>query len=125
MICLTKTIPHKEVLSVAEQVAKCFKSKLDADDYQFGVLNTIQNEINQAAAILRAAGCSECYVFGSIADGRVHENSDIDIAVRGLPPEKFYYVYGQLSGNIDLVDLDDGSRFSQKLQQRGAMIRVF
>ena len=26
------------------------------------------------------------YVFGSVADGRVRENSDLDLAVRGCPP---------------------------------------
>ena len=86
-------------------------------------------DVIKAADILKSAGCGECYVFGSIADGRAGESSDIDLAVRGLPPEKFFYVYGQLSMQIsrmiDLVDLDDGSRFSQKLQRREAMTRVF
>ena len=86
-------------------------------------------DINKAADILKLAGCGECYIFGSIADGRADDKSDIDLAIRGLPPEKFFYVYGQLSmqigREIDLVDLDDGSRFSQKLQRREAMTRVF
>lgn len=86
-------------------------------------------DINKAADILKSAGCHECYIFGSIAKERASEKSDIDFAVRGLPPEKFFYVYGQLSRQvgreIDLIDLDDGSRFSRKLQQREAMMRVF
>jgi predicted nucleotidyltransferase len=86
-------------------------------------------DINKAAEILKSAGCKECYVFGSVSDGRASNNSDIDLAIRGLPPEKFFIVYGQLSMQIkraiDLVDLDDGSRFSKKLQQREAMTRVF
>ena len=82
-------------------------------------------DLEKAAEILKSAGCSECYVFGSYADGRARENSDIDIAIRGLPPERFFYVYGQLPGTVDLIDLDDGSRFSRRLLQRGAMRRVF
>jgi predicted nucleotidyltransferase len=90
---------------------------------------TFQNDINKAAKILKAAGCIECYVFGSIFEGRSDEKSDIDIAVRGLPPEKFFYVYGQLARQverlIDLVDLNEDTRFSKKLQRREAMLRVF
>ena len=86
---------------------------------------TLKHDLEKTADILRAAGCSECYVFGSYADGRAHEKSDIDIAIRGLPPERFFYVYGQLPGTVDLIDLDDGSRFSKKLLLRGAMRRVF
>ena len=88
-----------------------------------------QSDIDKAAAILKAAGCVECYVFGSISEGRADGTSDIDIAIRGLPPERFFYVYGQLalqlSRAVDLVDLDDGTRFSQKLHRREAMTRVF
>jgi len=86
-------------------------------------------DIDKAADILKAAGCQECYIFGSVSDGRSHERSDIDIAIRGLPPERFFYVYGllarQVKRQIDLVDLDDESRFSRKLQRREAMMRVF
>jgi len=88
-----------------------------------------QSDIDKAVEILKSAGCMECYIFGSIPEGRADENSDIDIAISGLPPSKFFYVYGQLALQIrraiDLVDLDDGSRFSKKLHQREAMIRVF
>jgi predicted nucleotidyltransferase len=87
------------------------------------------SDISKAADILKSAGCGECYVFGSVAEGKINDKSDIDLAIRGLPPEKFFYVYGQLSMQInraiDLVDLDDGSRFSQRLQRREAMMRVF
>jgi len=87
------------------------------------------SDINKAADILKSAGCYECYVFGSVSEGRADDKSDIDLAIRGLPPEKFFFVYGQLSMQIgraiDLVDLDDGSRFSQRLQRREAMTRVF
>jgi predicted nucleotidyltransferase len=89
----------------------------------------IQSDIDKAAEILKSAGCTECYIFGSISKGQADVNSDIDIAVRGLPPEKFFFIYGQLalqiSRVIDLVDLDDGTRFSQKLRRRGPMTRVF
>ena len=90
---------------------------------------TIQSDIDKAVDILKSAGCIECYIFGSVSKGHADESSDIDIAIRGLPPEKFFYIYGQLALHvhrvIDLVDLDDGTRFSQKLRRREAMTRVF
>ena len=93
------------------------------------IINEIQSDIIKAAEILKLAGCSECYIFGSVSKGQANDKSDIDIAVRGLPPEKFFYVYGQLSmlisRAIDLIDLDDGSRFSRKLLGREVMMRVF
>jgi predicted nucleotidyltransferase len=89
------------------------------------VPDTLQNDIDRAVDILKAAGCRECYIFGSIAAGSADENSDIDIAICGLPPERFFYVYGQMPAKIDLIDLDDGSRFSRRLRRRGAMVRVF
>lgn len=89
----------------------------------------IQADIKTAADILKSAGCVECYIFGSVSEGRADDKSDIDIAIRGLPPERFFYVYGQLALRIrraiDLVDLDDGTRFSRKLRRREAMTRVF
>ena len=94
-----------------------------------GIPETFRPDIDKAADILKAAGCQECYVFGSISDGRSNERSDMDIAIRGLPPERFFYVYGllarQVERPIDLIDLDDDSRFSRKLQRREAMMRVF
>jgi len=93
------------------------------------ISSAIQSDIDKAADILKSAGCIECYIFGSVSEGRADDKSDIDIAIRGLPPEKFFYVYGQLALHIrraiDLVDLDDGTRFSQKLRRREAMTRVF
>ena len=93
------------------------------------IVPDVNIDINKAVEILKSAGCYECYIFGSVSKGLAKDNSDIDIAVRGLPPERFFYIYGQLSMQIsraiDLVDLDDGSRFSKKLQQRGGMTRVF
>jgi len=87
------------------------------------------SDVHKAAEILKSAGCNECYIFGSVSNGSANEKSDIDLAIRGLPPEKFFHVYGQLSLQIDrpidLIDLDDGTRFSQRLQRKEAMTRVF
>ena len=46
--------------------------------------------VDKAASALKAAGAKEVYVFGSASKGRMRPNSDIDIAVSGLPPEVFF-----------------------------------
>jgi predicted nucleotidyltransferase len=108
----------------SEVISKFWRQKAMSD-----IAVDLQSDIDKAAEILKSAGCVECYIFGSVSGGNANENSDIDIAVRGLPPNKFFYVYGQLALQIcravDLVDLDDGTRFSRKLRRREAMTRVF
>ena len=46
--------------------------------------------IEKAAVALKEAGAHEVYLFGSQARGNIHEESDIDLAVSGLPPEKYF-----------------------------------
>lgn len=36
------------------------------------------------------AGCSEIFLFGSLASGEVGDKSDIDLAIRGCPQGKFF-----------------------------------
>jgi predicted nucleotidyltransferase len=54
----------------------------------------IRQLIDRAAMVLKAAGAREVYVFGSAAHGLMRQNSDIDLAVSGLPPELFYRAGG-------------------------------
>jgi uncharacterized protein len=84
--------------------------------------------IGLAAAKLKEAGASEVYVFGSAASGDMREGSDIDLAVSGLPPEKFFYAMGNagdvLGRPFDLVDLDEANPFTRYLKEEGELRRV-
>lgn len=84
--------------------------------------------LEEGAAILREAGAREVYVFGSVASGRIHEGSDVDLAVSGLPPEVFYATMARLSTifetSVDLVDLDEVNPFTTYLRTRGVLQRV-
>ncbi|MFO8063397.1 MAG: hypothetical protein R6V29_02050 [Spirochaetia bacterium] len=86
-------------------------------------------DIERAIALVRDQGAQEVYIFGSLIDPWENElPRDIDIAVSGLPPEKFFHTYGLLLGELnhpfDLIDLDDDSRFVRKLRERGRFERV-
>ena len=54
-------------------------------------------------------------------EGKIREDSDIDLAVSGLPPEKFYEAMGQagdiLQRPFDLVDLDEVNPFTRYLKE--------
>ena len=53
-----------------------------------------QEDIKKATKILKSYGAEEVFVFGSIANGKFNENSDIDIAVKGINQNDFYKVAG-------------------------------
>ena len=64
-----------------------------------------------AAARLKQLGATQVVLFGSLLDESFHEQSDIDLAVWGLP-EKFYFkAVAQLQGiagfEVDLVEAED------------------
>jgi len=84
--------------------------------------------IREAAAALKAAGARKVYLFGSAATGTLREGSDIDLAVSGLPPEKFFKAMG-IAGDIlerplDLVDLDEDNPFTRYLKEEKELVRV-
>lgn len=84
--------------------------------------------LETGAALLKASGAREVYVFGSVATGRAHAASDIDLAVSGLPPETFFETMAHLSDlfqtPFDLIDLDQPSPFTAYLRERGLLRRV-
>lgn len=85
-------------------------------------------DVRVAVDVLKELGCGEVYLFGSLVEERTHPSSDIDIAVRGCPTDKFYYAVGklvlELEHSVDLIDLDRTTRFTQALETSGSLVRV-
>jgi predicted nucleotidyltransferase len=83
----------------------------------------------EAVALLRAAGAREIYVFGSFAEGKDREDSDLDLAIQGLPPSEFFNTAARLEDllgrPIDLVDLDDPTPFTAYLRAKGLLRRLY
>jgi predicted nucleotidyltransferase len=104
------------------------------EGYQMNIVNKelpieFQNDIFVASDILQSAGCKEIYIFGSIARGDYHSNSDIDFAIKGLPENVFFKIGGKLlvnlEHNFDLVALDNQSDdFSSYIMDNEVFIRV-
>ena len=63
-------------------------------------------------------------LFGSSL--RSDSPCDIDLAVEGLAPEKFFRFYAELMWNlslpVDLVDLSRKSRFTDLIQAEGTLL---
>ncbi|SDM55969.1 nucleotidyltransferase family protein [Halarsenatibacter silvermanii] len=86
-----------------------------------------QDQVDKAVEILKEAGCDEIYVYGSILD-KDKESSDIDLAVKGCPPDKFFKVYSELmfalDYPVDLIDLDRDKDFAEYLMSKGKLLNV-
>ena len=88
----------------------------------------LRARIDLAVKALLAAGAEEVYLFGSVAEGRARPDSDVDIAVKGLPAQVYYRQIGELMGIVDrpvsLVDLDEDTPFVAHLREWGKLHRV-
>jgi predicted nucleotidyltransferase len=73
-------------------------------------------------------GVERVYLFGSFAWGKVvRPDSDIDLAVEGLPPRQFLKAYGQLERAthyaFDLVPLENASsRLREQILKLGMLV---
>jgi predicted nucleotidyltransferase len=93
-----------------------------------GVHPEARGLVDEAAGVLVEYGAREVYVFGSVLGEAWRGDSDIDLAARGLPPNRFFPALGRLLGiggrSVDLVDLDDDDLFTTHLREKGTLLRV-
>lgn len=87
-----------------------------------------REDVRRAVEILKAAGCTEIFLFGSTAVGTAGSRSDIDLAVRGCPLNQFFHLLGkllwELNCPVDLIDLDTRDAFVRFLEERGKLVRI-
>lgn len=91
--------------------------------------DTIDAErLRAAVMLLRNMGAHEVFLFGSAARNELRPQSDVDIAVRGLPPSRFFAAASgatdALDRPVDLVDLDDPTPIVRYLLSSGELVRV-
>ena len=84
--------------------------------------------VRAAAQLLLSMGASQVFIFGSAATGELRPDSDIDLAVSGLPPAVYFSAISRASDlvgrPVDLVDLDDDTRLVRYLRGSGELVRV-
>ena len=85
-------------------------------------------QVRRAVELLAEAGAREVYVFGSVAREQTRPESDLDLAVRGLPPARYYDTVGrllmELGINVDLIELDQPGAVATTPAELGAHRRV-
>jgi predicted nucleotidyltransferase len=95
---------------------------------ELNIPSKYQKDVEIAANLLKDEGCQSIYLFGSLVTGKIHQNSDIDIGIKGLPPEKFFRVYAKLDNNllneVDLIDFDENNKFYNLLNSLGEIIEI-
>jgi uncharacterized protein len=66
---------------------------------------------NLAAAKLKQLGATKVVLFGSLLNESFHEQSDMDLAIWGLPENLYFKAVAQLQGTagfeVDLVEAED------------------
>jgi predicted nucleotidyltransferase len=81
-----------------------------------------------AANLLRSMGASQVFVFGSLVRGELRSDSDIDMAVSGLPAKVYFSAVSRASDlvgrPVDLLDLDDDTPLVRHLLGSGELVRV-
>ena len=87
-----------------------------------------KDAVLEAAKLLRSLGATNVFIFGSAAKGSLRPDSDIDMAVTGLPPQVYFSAVSKASAllgrPVDLVDLDDPTPLVRYLLASAELIRV-
>ena len=87
-----------------------------------------REDIEKAHFFLKNEGCKAVFLFGSLVTGNIRDNSDIDIGIKGLPPDKFFRAYSKLYMNLNndfhLVDFDYENDFFYLLDKQGEVVEV-
>jgi uncharacterized protein len=90
--------------------------------------NEITALIQKASNVLKTFGATDVFLFGSFAKKTFRKDSDIDLAVSGIPTEKFFEAMGRaediLQREIDLIDLDEKNPFVEFLKSHGELLHV-
>ena len=85
----------------------------------------MEKDLKKAVAILKSFGATEVYLFGSWAKGKARPESDLDLAEKGVPPEKFFEAYGEVifavRREVHLISLDRPNDFTEFLRTRGEL----
>jgi predicted nucleotidyltransferase len=77
---------------------------------------------------LKSEGAAEVYLLGSWGTDKQRRHSDLDLAVSGLAPERFFVALAGLAEltdiPIDLIDLDRRSPVVDCVRELGELRRV-
>lgn len=88
----------------------------------------VRGALPEAAAMLRARyGATKVWLFGSYAMGRLHAESDVDLAVSGVPSTRIDAAHADvealLGGVVDLVPIEGATAtLAQRIHDEGVLL---
>jgi len=87
---------------------------------------SFKSELAKIISISKEFGAEKVLLFGSCLKG-IKEAQDIDIAVKGVNPEKFFEMYGKIlsvvDSEVDLIPLEDTrEHFAKRILEKGRLI---
>ena len=87
-----------------------------------------RKDIDNAINLLKNEGCQSIFLFGSLVTGKIHNDSDIDIGIKGLPKGKFFAtcakVYFAVENKIDIIDFDNNQDLFLLLNRHGEVVEI-
>ena len=87
-----------------------------------------REDVSKAVEILKNKGCKNIYLFGSLVTGKIRDESDIDIGIKGLSPEAYLRAYSDLfdtlNNRFDLVDFDFNYDFFSLLEKLDEVVEI-
>lgn len=86
----------------------------------------LERELAKIISLSKEFDAEKVLLFGSCLED-VASAHDIDIAVKGVKPEKFFEMYGRILGvvdsEIDLIPLEDTrEHFAKRILEKGRLI---
>jgi len=95
---------------------------------ELNIPSKYKKDIDIATSLLKSEGCEAVFLFGSLVTGKIRNESDIDMGIKGLPREKYLHLFSKLyfdfENKIDLVDFDENSDFYSLLNNLGEVVQI-
>ncbi len=86
----------------------------------------LERELAKVVSLSKEFGAEKVLLFGSCIDD-VESAYDIDVAIEGVKPEKFFEMYGRILGEVDseldLIPLEDTrEHFAKRILEKGKLL---
>jgi predicted nucleotidyltransferase len=115
----------KNIFKIIVDIKKIFEYN---EKMSINIPSKYQHDVVNATNLLKSEGCEAVFLFGSLVTGKIRDDSDIDIGVKGLPKGKFLSLYSKLyfdfENKIDLVDFDMNSDFYSMLKSIEEVVQI-
>jgi len=86
----------------------------------------LERELAKVVSLSKEFGAEKVLLFGSCLED-VESAHDIDIAIKGVKPERFFEMYGRILGEVDseldLIPLEDTrEHFAKRILEKGKLL---